>query len=240
MDKLLVQEDIFSEDEYFAPLPIIRKYFDVVLLSDEDIQKNRVFDIYRFRGSLTLARKKGKTYPYANALQFMPHFREYLVNPETVFVDMRHIKEVGSFPLFIRPVSGFKEFSGNVFTKESFETEYNFVTKNKNISPDLICAVCDPVEIGREWRAIFVDGEYISGSQYMNKGELEIKKEIPDEVIEFAKKIAADDYFLNIFEYVIDVAEVGGELKLVEINAFETASFYGADLDALYKAWSEV
>lgn len=121
-----------------------------------------------------------------------------------------------------------------------FESEYNFTVRNKNISPDLICMVSEPKNIGREWRTIFINGEYVSGSQYMKNGELDIVKEIPEEVVNYAKRLAEDDYFLNIFEFVIDVAELDYRLALVEINGFETASFYGADLDLVYKTWSEV
>ncbi len=242
MKKLLVQKDVFSEDEYFAPLPIIQKYFDVALISDEAIMRNEIPKVDIFRGSLALAKKLGRKYEYANALSFMPRFRDKLVCPDVVFTDLEDIKSKlqEDDPRFVRPVSGFKEFSGNVFTKESFESEYNFAVKNKNLDKGLICAVADPVKIGREWRAIFIDNKFVSGSQYMENGELNIIQEIPENVVEFAKKIAGDDYFLNTFEFVIDIAEIPDRLALIEVNAFETASFYGADLDLIYKTWSEV
>lgn len=45
-----------------APLHTIRKYFDVTLISDEEIIKNEIpkFDI--FRGSLALAKKMGRKF----------------------------------------------------------------------------------------------------------------------------------------------------------------------------------
>lgn len=240
MKNLIVQKDVFSEDEHFAPLPIIEKYFNVNLIDDWEVLEGR-FDPHEiFRGSLALARRLGRTFEYANALKFMPRFRADLVNPEVMFDDLKHLLEDdGYFPLFVRPVSAFKEFSGNVFTFEKLQEEFNWLTKNKNIDPYLICSACEPVKIGKEWRTIFVNDQYVSGSQYMQGGELSIEAGVPEKVVEMAVRLSKEDYFLNIFDFVIDIGEVEDRLALVEINGFETASFYGADLDKVYSAWAK-
>ena len=235
---LLLQTGIFTEDEHFGPLPIISKYFEPTFINTvEDARFWKDSYTGGFRGSLSLARILGHKYEYANALNFMPEFRKKLINPEVLFTDFADLFNK-QFPLFVRPVSPFKEFSGNVYTKEKLQEEFDFLVQNKNVSPNIICSFCNPKILGREWRTIFINNKYVSGSQYMDEGELNIQKEIPENVVEFAKEIAASDYFLNKFEFIIDVGEVEGRLALVEINGFETASFYGADLDLVYKTWA--
>ncbi len=92
------------------------------------------------------------------------------------------------------------------------DTEIGWLQQGKNINPEeLICLVSTPAHIGKEWRCIFVNGKYVSGSQYMDKGELAVAPEVPTFVIEFAEKIAANNYFLNIFDFVIDIGPEGGD-----------------------------
>jgi len=232
--RLLLQNHLFSEDEFQETRPIIEKYFEVEDATDifQYRGQNRLF-----RGSLSLARVLGNKFEFANGLKWVPYFRRELVNPGVIFTDLSDIVNI-DFPAFVRPVSPFKEFAGNVFTEESWKSEYDWLL-SKNTDPFLICAHCRPVRIGREWRCIFINGKYVSGSQYLMDGELSIKAEIPEEVIEYARALSKLDYFLNEFEFTIDVAETDDGLKLVELNAFPTASFYAADLDKIYSEWQK-
>jgi hypothetical protein len=70
------------------------------------------------------------------------------------------------------------------------------------------------------------------------------------DVQEFAEKIHSrlleTGLLLNIPNVVIDICYEETEisdhkknLRLVEINMFETASFYACDLDNIYGAWAE-
>jgi hypothetical protein len=73
----------------------------------------------------------------------------------------------------------------------------------------------------------------------MKDGELELNPHVPRDVWEFAETVGRDPFFLNTFDFVIDIAETPEGLKLVEVNAFETASFYAADLKTVYKIWTQ-
>lgn len=73
----------------------------------------------------------------------------------------------------------------------------------------------------------------------MNCGEKELSPEIPPEVIEFAQELAQNPYFQNIFEFTLDVGQTPKGLRLIEVNGFETASFYAANLHKVYQAWAE-
>jgi hypothetical protein len=192
-----------------------------------------------------VAKILGHKFEYANVLNWMPVFRKYTLSPElSIFVELEYIKtymDDNSFKsIFIRPVDPFKTFSGQVFhTKNKFLEEYNFMTKNKNVSPSLLCMVSDKQEIDEEYRCIFVNNEYVSGSLYMENSKPNFKSGVPDKVINFARSLARNDYFQNIFNFVIDIGIVEKQLCLVEVNAFETASFYASDLDLIYKKLAE-
>lgn len=177
-----------------------------------------------------------------DALVWMPELKLFALNREDyVFLDMFEIlcgyKDF-TWPLFIRPTSGRKEFSGNVFTLESWRNEEKYA-ENRNIG-NPICMISSPQKLGKEYRCIFINGKYVAGSQYMDKGEKSVDPEVPEEVKAYAIKISEDDFFINLFEFVIDVVETDKGLRMVEINCFNTASFYAADLDVIYSTWAKV
>lgn len=64
-------------------------------------------------------------------------------------------------------------------------------------------------------------------------------EQVPSEVLELGSLLAQKDYFLNVFDFVIDIAETSDGLRVLEVNAFETASFYAADLGKVYAKWGE-
>ncbi len=241
--QLRLQTNLFWEDieNPGATKIVAEKYFDICLVSDRHVNDTTSFSIIgALRGSIDLARKAGLVFRHANALSWLPRFREDCVNSEGIFLDL---KEIGKYlslddgSVFVRPVSPFKEIAGEVFSHDRIKTEIAFLEQNKNIRADeLICVMAPAKHLSYEWRCVFVNNKLISSSLYMKDGALCVGGEAPTQVIDFANKLGRDDYFLNIFDYVLDVALVGKDIRLVEVNAFETASFYGCDLDKIYSA----
>lgn len=248
---LYLEEDLFSEDKNSDTKGVISEYFNVIPIDLEWALNDRhyVIPCPQLRASLRIAKIFKRTYPTANALNWASALRKYIINPsETYFTDLSHIKNYWQgymfYNNFLRPCSGFKEFSGQIFgSKEKFDIEYAFLTKAHNIDPYLMCMVSPKKHIDREYRCVFINGEYVSGSRYMVNMELDEDGFVPKNVIEFAKTVASEDFFLNVFEFVIDVAvmQPGLEenLSLVEVNSFECSSFYKSNLDLIYKTLTE-
>lgn len=243
---LHVQKDLFWEDEHATPNHVAAaKWFDVIVRSDEEVcnPSAKMHFTGPMRGSMTMAKKVGRKFDYANALKWLSKFRSVAINHAAMFMDMayalRLLQVDEKNQLFLRPVSPFKEFAGGVFDERKLTNELNFLEQNKNIpAGELLCVVAPPEIILEEWRCVFVNGQYASGSRYMVDGELSVRPEVPQLVVEFAQKIANDPYWTNIFDFVLDIGMIHeGTLGLVEVNSFETASFYGADLDKIYEAW---
>ena len=244
--ELLLQKDTFTEDELGDTEAVIRRYFDVKIVRDETVVFAEKISLNGgvFRGTLALAAKVGKRFPWADALVWAPAFRESLVSKPFLFLDAAGILAAPkgllpfSWPLFVRPTSGFKTFSGNVFTRESFDREFQFLVKTRNGDPFTVCMLAEPRTIKREWRTIFVNNEYSSGSQYMLGGEKVLQPGVPDEIVAFAREISKSPYFQNVFDFTLDIADTDRGLGMLEVNGFETASFYAADLDKVYSDWA--
>lgn len=122
MNKLLFQiEHVFNNQE--DERAIAAQYFEV-FSSLSDFKNERIFGETKYkvcRGSCDFAKivkEAGgpSNYPFdfANCLNFMPHFREHLINPDIIFSDLRHFENF-AFPAFIRPASPLKQFAGQVF-----------------------------------------------------------------------------------------------------------------------------
>lgn len=251
---LLLQKDLFAEDELQDTQAVIEKYFKVSVIPDEDIYSPNFLKNASviFRGSLAMAARLGHKFEYANALNWLPHFSESAVSRRYRFLDLKNILSTcftSNEKWFVRPVSCFKEFSGNVYNYQKLMEERNFLVNNKNIADTIICVMAPPVDIGREWRAVFVNHKLVSICQYMKNGKIELapESEVPEKAIEYAKEIGADSYFQNKFNYIIDVGEFFTDgynykmcLGLLEVNAFETSSFYACDLDKIYSEYAKL
>lgn len=238
---LHLQLDLFWEEENNPGyLDTIKKYFEVRLIENlmmTDIPQNT-------RCSLNMAKKFKLDYRFTNCLSWIPIFREYILSPRyTFFQDLGYFKNYHSafdYPLYLRPADGYKSFAGQVFpSKEKFVEEYNYLTKNLNFSNELMCVTSPVKKIDKEWRMVWIDNKFVDGCQYMDgQSFVEVSTDIPNQVVELTSKIANNDYFINIPNFVIDICQSDGKLYLLEINSFESSSFYICDLDKIYKTWS--
>ena len=159
--------------------------------------------------------------------------------------------------IFIRPNSGYKEFTGNVLDKNNFEYGIELASFY-DVSPDLLVIVSDAKDIQKEWRFVIVNQEVVSGSLYRDwtdGGEniergcttkdlvllhsKSVKEYCSDEkAFEYAKKVAK--LYNPDVAWTLDVTLTeSGEYKTIEIGCFSCAGLYGNDLDKVVKAVSE-
>lgn len=132
--------------------------------------------------------------------------------------------------LFIRPDSGMKSFTGQIFKKENHATDWNFF--DVSTKPEDIIVVAIPQVIKSEYRVVIADGEPITASLYQKDGKREQFPGAPKQVMALAKEIAAViDKEMNLGPmYVIDIAEKWeGGYALMEINCFNCAGLYECD-----------
>jgi hypothetical protein len=127
---------------------------------------------------------------------------------------------------FMRPDDDLKQWPGQVMTFAEYSAWYdNFDDEMRNTA----VAISSPKHIDAEWRVVLVDGQPVASSQYQPQPT----SWVPVEVEEFSRTMAARWSPVPVF--VMDVASVDGELKVIELNCFNGSSFYLADLHRIVR-----
>lgn len=229
---LIWQPDVFPDEEK----EIAAKYFSI-----EDFSLSAhpygCGSPFVFRGAVATATRLGHNLDRFNCQKFVPHLYQYMISrkfwwdvPERI-LDLRV-----NWPLFIRPDSCKKLFAGQVYSKDKWTEEYNYL-KQKN-GEKILAFVAEQEWIGREWRCLFVGQELVGISDYMYEGEIldePAQRNITEELKTFAAKIRENDYFSPEDNLTIDVGQKSdGSYGLVEINFLETSGWYGVDKDTAY------
>ena len=254
---IIIENDVFSEDEKNPKnsAQVASNYFNVIQIDNLLDLVNNDSQIFKeinrasfYRGSFasgSIIRRENNTIrnneklSFFNCQHWVPALKQYYINRNYNFVDMERCLDL-DFPMFIRPCSGSKTFSGQLFTsRENFKTEYKFTTVNRNISKYELCLYAKPKLISEEYRCVFVDHNLVSACGYLKNGE-RLDFPCPKDVIDESIKISQDEYF-NIPNFVIDVCVNGKDdsLKLLEINSIHNASFYSCNLHEIYDSLSK-
>ena len=132
---------------------------------------------------------------------------------------------------FIRPVSDQKEFAGQVISLNELDNWSSKVMIDVPNFGSVPIIISKPVGISHEWRLFVVDGEISSGSHYRSYHELKIDKEVPQDIIDFAKERIKEYAPMPIF--VMDIGKSGENLYVIEIGCFNSAGFYAADVEKI-------
>jgi hypothetical protein len=150
----------------------------------------------------------------------------------------------GAEQVFIRPNSGFKQFTGYLVSYKDWEREIRSI----NMWPDELVLISGRKNILREWRLVIAGADVqrvVSGSKYMEMGEIveSPDRKLPEKVVEFANSLLNDT--TNIYPaWTMDVCELETGLQVVEINSFSCAGLYGCDIlkvvDEVTKATQEL
>jgi len=141
-------------------------------------------------------------------------------------------------PVFVRPDSPLKPFSGRVLERDQISLpalDFGFYFDD----PTLPVVVAPVRQVNREWRYVVVDGHVVAGSAYAADG----RRALPDEPTggpwTFAQSVATHIEAPEIV-YVLDVCESNGDLRLLELNPFSGADLYACVADDVVQSVSSV
>ena len=139
------------------------------------------------------------------------------------------IKEFGNgLGLFIKPNSGFKQFTGFTLTKDNLR-ELDSLTIGLH---DLI-VIASAKTVIAEWRFWVINYKVntYSGYSWTNQ-ETECTEEVHEFVLEVIKKIPYRQYTLDV-----GLVDYQGKIepKVIELNSIYTSGTYKCDLDKLIK-----
>jgi len=242
MKHILIENGVFWEDdeEKTNSAKAAEKYFKVSTCSNSLFYEGKEKPDF-WRGSFGLKARLRRLHGIIeddvkfNCLEWLPALKKFALNNKYFFLDAETLLKGSEefFPVFIRPVKGFKEFSGQVFTKEKFTNEFNHLVQ-KNYSPHTICQISPVQKVEKEYRFIVIDGKIVDGCLYL---ELDERKDGPyvQEAWGLAEEVIKNDFFANFPNFVIDICESNGIFKLLEINSIHTSSFYSCNLDLIYE-----
>ncbi len=174
---------------------------------------------------------------YEQARQWLVHDRwrtstvaELADSPREVAGDLATKGQV-----FVRPDSPLKPFSGRVCAVEDITLaalDFGFYYEDESTP-----VVVAPVQsIGREWRFVVVNREVIAGSGYLADGRTAVAN-LDAGPRQFAAQVAKE-FEAPEAVYILDICEVDGDLRLVEINPFSGADLYACDPEAVVGAVS--
>lgn len=165
-----------------------------------------------------------------NYRRYIERYGDEMLNTAAslVCLDQLDVRTLSSKKVFLRSAADNKEITGSIWTPSQLALLLEKLQKSDRnaLSLEVVCAPMQVIE--REWRLFVVDGKVSSGSQYMYFGELVCVRELPDQVIAYVERLAKQWVPSRVF--VMDVALVNKQLRVVELNGFNSSGFYYADV----------
>lgn len=216
------------------------------IVTDSNFSDN---DCVIFQGSIQLALWIKRHRPWVPGVwldadkfkctTFYSHLGDFLFNKDYEFTTVGEYKrKVDEYYrrfgvdncLFIRPDTGLKSFTGQIFTRERHDTDWKFF--DQTTKPEDIVVVASPKTMHAEYRVVIARGQPIAGSMYQYEGKRKQLPGAPTEVMNFAKDIATiiDKEMKLAPMYVVDIVMTHDEKpRLMEINCFNCAGLYETD-----------
>ncbi len=138
----------------------------------------------------------------------------------------------GNGPFFIRGDDDEKHIVGHVTTRNEFEVD---IVNRPTFDMDYKIVIAEPRKIYREFRCWCVDGQIVAASPYGKVSQnYWLSKVTLGDAIGFAAEAVKVYAPHRIF--VIDVCDSEDGLAIVELNGFNSAGFYEANIPAIMDA----
>lgn len=221
-----------------------------------DTEESCVF----FFGSLQMARKilrEKKWKPGAfltlenyRCEAYYPHMESFLFNTPYTLLPLNRMLATrekleeqygGHGCLFVRPDSGFKTFTGQIFELGTIQAEFDKLRGFYEFPTSALVLVSSPKNIKNEYRMFVVDDKVVAGSTYRKNRKSAVSPDVPDEVYTFTRTVLAETTFRPDPAWVIDICEDNdGKLWVLEIGSISCCGIYGADARPIVKALTEL
>lgn len=160
-------------------------------------------------------------------------FKEVAKNYDRVF------NMIGEPAFFMRPVSGFKTFTGLVLTRENIESELSSSMQLTSVQDETYVLLAPTWDIDAEYRFLIGAGEVIDGSEYRWDNKLDIRHDWDPECWKLAEKMAAHPWQPDRV-YTCDVAMTEDGPYIVELNSFACAGLYAMDKPLVVERVSQI
>lgn len=172
---------------------------------------------------------------------WVEHYGAHMLNAGARFLTLAELAEDASLAAdeglhFARPSADTKLFAGQVAAGSAHVAwaRRALGVAEAGLDPNTALLLAEPVGIRAEWRLFAVDGRVVTGSRYRSYQRLTVSSELPSEVVEFAEARLREHAPVPVL--VMDVGRSGEALYIIELNGFNSAGFYAADLGLLARA----
>lgn len=146
--------------------------------------------------------------------------KENFVNSNAKAIHTKDIDWNTNEEYFIRPFDDTKSFNGGIYNKNTLKHEG--------------LVIHAPIKhIDREYRFFVINNSIVTGSIYKVNGRLEESDIVDVGAIDFAEKMIEK---FNFPGFVIDIAQVENEYKIMELNCLNASGFYAINLYKLVLA----
>lgn len=242
----IIQENLFREEGHAKLIACLEKFqipYELVTVKPfiEEVEyKTDRKDVFVF-GSLKLARisKKYGWNPGAiisenhNYEVYSKYYKDNLLNYDSRVFEIMDDFEWIYDQHFIRPCLDSKVFTGKVINKEDWKTfrDNLFKGDSTSLTEHTKIQVAVPKKITQEVRCWVVDGKIVTASTYRRGTFLYYDEIVDADILEYAQKMV--DIFQLAKTFVIDIALVHGEKKIIECGSTSCAGFYDADMQKL-------
>lgn len=162
-----------------------------------------------------------------------------MLNHKAMYAPLREVFNLNlPEPLFIKPDSDLKLFTGSVVNKEGLRRFYQKVENQEfSFSLDLPVVINQVFNTGWEWRLFMYNHEVLGASSYKLKNMINQSKPTPQSVVDFA--VASSKKWKPASVYVMDVCETEDGLKIVEFNCFHASGLYNCNIDSIFTRLTE-
>ena len=175
---------------------------------------------------------------------YYPHLGKFLLNDPYVMMPRKDIprhlnllhKWIGKDDkLFMRPNSGLKPFTAQVFNLELQNDESYLFAKDWRwveafTDTDTLIVIAGPKTIQAEYRFVIAGTEVVTGCQYMPEIAVGWTQKARDLAAEVAKEYQPDPMF------IVDICFDGEKYWLMEIGAFSIAGLYACKMEDIVLA----
>ncbi len=160
---------------------------------------------------------------------YYSHFGEHLLNRNYLMMPVGDLLRrwhslmiLYSSPMFVRPDSGAKPFTGHVIKPGE---KHKIQALIQTVGPETLVVISTEKNIIAEYRFVVCNKRVVAGCQYL---PIELPN-YPTSPLRLARLIANHEWQPDLC-YTVDIAEHNGQIYLLEINSFSCAGLYQCDI----------
>lgn len=251
----IIQENLYREYHFKTLLEYLQRYsleYEIIkfkpFVSDLEFKTTRK-DVWLFGSpNSSLVAKQynwtpGSMYNENHDIEvYGKYYGQHMLNHDGFIIEIGDELPVQlPYAFFARPTKDTKNFSGQLFTKDSWAQWISDLTdsnEKQGLRKETKVHVAPLKTIQQEIRCWIVDGEPVTMSQYKIGSRVNyLNMDHNEETYIFSKKMAK--LYSPARAFVIDICLHEDEYKVVEINCANCSGFYDLNMSKLLQALEE-